>query len=241
MNLAAPKYTGPTWAQPLPPALAARRDVTPAVVCVYWGDKYDVSYVRRLAAAVRACAQRPVDVFCVSDDERVEQWCTRIPSPVAFEGWWQKIGLFDRSVAAVLGVRPVLALDVDVVLRPAFDVLYDYEIPQDGLVMCENFGPNKPHCAHNSSAMMWVGGTCTSIAEDFRAEYMQRLHGDQCYIWRHHAARIDNWPREVICSYKYDVRGTHGVPAAARLVVFHGDPKPHECSEPWVRKYWHLL
>jgi len=240
VNLRTPAYSGPSWAQPMPPQLL-RGGVRPLVLCVYWGNKYPIEYVRKLKAAVAAHLSVPHDFACVSNDARLDDMgITRLPPPVAFDGWWQKIGLFSAHLAACIGdPRPVLYLDLDVVITGALDVLLSFEIPQQGLLMAENFGPNKPHCAHNSSVMVWVSGDCTDIASSFRPEYMQQLHGDQCFIWRAKNGRIDNFPRELVRSYKYDC--TQAVPDGCRVVVFHGKPDPHEVGAAWVRQRWHAL
>jgi hypothetical protein len=238
MNLATPKYSGPTYATPLPPKLTSRGGVRPLVACVYWGDKYSIDYVRKLKSAVTTHMAGAHEFVCVTADPRVAQFCDVIAPPVAFEGWWQKIGLFTPGLFGA--PRPVLYLDLDVVITGGLTTLTEFEIPQNGLVMAENFGPNKPHCAHNSSVMLWVAGDCTDIAESFRPEYMRQLHGDQCFIWRAKHGRIDNYPPGLVRSYKYDCASAPP-PADTRVVVFHGKPDPHEVRAPWVRQRWHAL
>ena len=237
MNLDAPRYVGPTYATPLPEALAKSQRVRPLVVCVYWGDKYPLNYVRKLKSAVSSNL-RPHDFLCVTANPRVAEMGVQTVTPhVSFEGWWQKVGLF---APGLLGEpRPVLYLDLDVVITGSLDPLLEFEIPQYGLLMAENFGPNKPQAAHNSSVMVWVAGDCDDIATEFDPAYMKALHGDQCYLWRKKTGRIDNFPRSLVRSYKYDC--TSGVPENCRVVVFHGKPDPHEVRAPWVDAHWHQL
>ena len=48
----------------------------------------------------------------------------------------------------------------------------------------------------------------------------------------------DLWPGQVLSLKAHRVRDT-GLPPAARIVYFHGTPKPHEVAHlPWIREHW---
>lgn len=196
---------------------------------------------------------------------------TVLAPPTMHEGWWQKVGLFapnliptcsykpETLIGAPLGMfhcpecgdmqlagaphssRYVLYLDLDVVVRSGLVNILRSGVPPQGLVMAENFGPNKPHCAHNSSVMLWRAGECTELYTDFKKVVCSTLHGDQCWIWRRLDGRIREFPAEYVRSYKYDCRQAGLPPAGAAVIVFHGEPNPHQCGEPWVRREWHAL
>jgi hypothetical protein len=46
----------------------------------------------------------------------------------------------------------------------------------------------------------------------------------------------DLFPGQIL-SYKVHVRG-HALPPVARIVYFHGEPKPNEVDEAWVKEHW---
>jgi hypothetical protein len=240
MNYAPPKYVGPSYADALPEALARARREPVVVACVYWGDKYPVAYVRKLRDSVRKHLTIPHEFVCVTSDPRVEALGIKCLSPLLpYEGWWQKVGYFVPNMFEQY-VGPVLALDIDVVVTGNLDRAFNLQVPQHGLVMIENFGPNKPHCAHNSSAMLFIAGDCNDIAEEFKPEYMQHLHGDQCYIWRKKDGRIDNFPKGLFRSYKYECMAAPPPPSTA-VVVFHGEPNPHQVKARWIHEHWHSI
>lgn len=265
-----PQYRGPK-----PAALhqdenwpAYYHDPKLAVVCVYWGDKYPIDYVRKLRDAVaRNLKGIPYDFYCVSSDARVEQFggVTRLEPRTDKPGWWQKIGLFAEGLIpacrepvnhAYDGMyhcegcgtmvvpffphppRAVLYLDLDVVIRSMLMPLLRCVIPCNGLVMAENFGPNKPQAAHNSSVMLWFVDTCTEIYNDFDNSVMQTLHGDQCWIWRRKENDIKEFPTTLVRSYKYDVMPTGVPPKDAAVIIFHGKPDPHEVQAAWISEHW---
>jgi hypothetical protein len=39
-------------------------------------------------------------------------------------------------------------------------------------------------------------------------------------------------------SFKNDCRGKNGMPEDAKIVAFHGYPRPHQCKAAWVKKIW---
>lgn len=267
-HLQTPRYTGPRPADVITSddwwKLYGEAHDDPArlaVVCVYWGDKYPEYYVKKLRAAVLKHVSVPHDFYCVTSNAHIRanaiKWDVEVLTPPSDEpGWWQKIGLFKAGLIPQLNCtnheclctedgsvpRRVLYLDLDVVVTGSLDPVLRVEIPRDGLVMGENFGPNKPQAAHNSSVMLWQTGTCAEIFDDYSADVRAALHGDQCWIWRRMASRIREFPVWALRSYKYDCRGRAHIPEGCRVVVFHGSPDPHECTaEEFVRHHWCTL
>lgn len=153
----------------------------------------------------------------------------------ARKGWWQKIQLF--SPHQFFPEQRVLYLDLDVVIVGSLKNILKTD---DAFVMIENFGPNRWQAAHNSSAMLWtVGEGERRIWDEFTDDVPEKLHGDQCWIWRCQTdARIKNWPKPFIKSYKYDV--LHSKPVnltETAIIVYHGEPKPHQLNDHWS-KVW---
>jgi hypothetical protein len=204
-------------------------------VCVYWGIKYDTNYVVRLKNMVERNLSVPHRFVCLSDVHIGGIDCIPVFAS-GWDGWWQKVSLFMPNLFPA-GAR-ILYLDLDVVITGDLSTLARQWAPQP-LTMIYNFGPNRGHAAHNSSVMMWSAGDprVHPIHDLFTPDVMRALHGDQCWIWRVLRENIANWPRHFIKSYKYDCRGGQ-VDGQTRIVVFHGDPKPHRCREQWVTENW---
>lgn len=219
------------------------RDSAPeplVVCCVYYGSKYPVEYVLKLKNSVKRNLPLAHEFVCLSDRE-IEGIKT-LPLPQlskGVEGWWQKINLFQPGIFAD-GTR-VLYLDLDVVVTGDLSVLAK-QWAAEPLSMIFNFGPNRSHCAHNSSVMLWSANDERLMPiwleyQNNSVLIMNRLHGDQCWIWRVLRDDVANFPRDYVVSYKYDCRGQH-VDPQVRVVVFHGNPKPKDCREDWVVKNW---
>lgn len=204
------------------------------VACVNVGDKYPAEYVQRLERMVAAHMSVPHQFWCLTDNPTLYKYPIVItPNRGGLGGWWSKFSLFHPN-AFPEGHR-IIYLDLDIVVTGSLDEL---AACRDEFIMIENYSPNKGHAAYNSSCMSWTHGGFVSnlIHAGWKNEFMAQTHGDQEVIWMLADGHITAWPEPWMPSYKYHCRG-NGLPAAAKLVVFHGDPKPTEVKDPWVAEY----
>lgn len=212
-----------------------RRPERLTVACVWWGDQYGVEYVEKLRNMVARNLTIPHDFVCITTHE-VPKGVIRMKPPTMAEGWWQKVGLFSPELFGPS--TRVLYFDLDVIIIGSLDNLASSE---DMFCMIENFGPNKGHAAHNSSVMLWYPTPKTSeIFTKFSPDVMKELHGDQCWIWRVMGDDIiRDFERYQCVSYKYEKhpQWQHRTNATS-VVVFHGQPKPHQISTDPLSAHW---
>jgi len=179
------------------------------VVCLCTGDKYPPEYVNKLWRGLQNYTAFNVEL------EVIRQ--TKYP------GWWGKIEQFPPKERIIL-------MDIDLVITGNIDFLFEYQ---------------GPFCAWRDPWADGLNGSVHSIAEGFgeslRAEferqpetYMRRYYSDQEFLRDHTVP--DYWHDGLIQSYKAD--NCEHSPGAARIVVFHGHPKPHEIKTGWVTEQW---
>lgn len=188
------------------------------VICVLReGGEYDRTHVARLARQVEQHAPVGTEFICLENP--AEGW----------PGWWAKMALFkEQGPLLYLDLHSTLVGSVEPLLelagRHEFICLRDFNYPQrevqssvmawrgDLSHLYRKFTENpQAHMAENSSARWW---------------------GDQGFIERHQPERSywqDLVPGQLV-SFKKHVRG-RGLPPAARVIVFHGKPRPWEQSE----------
>jgi hypothetical protein len=210
------------------------------VACVKWGDKYGHEYVTKLRNACARNLLRP-EFVCFTDDPVPGVDCRELPSDLP--SWWSKIGLFKPGTFA----GNVLYLDLDVVITGRLDGLVSLLTQDRGrLWALDDFSyslvtPKRTMAADtrrllggdgtiNSSVMMWHGDACREVWDRFDPSVMDVLHGDQNYITQCLWPRINLIPKTWASSYKY---GGDGV-----IRVFHGEPKPPQVADEWVRLCW---
>lgn len=175
------------------------------VACVLSpGPTYTKDHVERLRELVMFHMEQDHRFVCVDDS--------------SFPGWWAKISLFEPGRFA----GRVLYLDLDTTPCGRLDDLADYPYP-----FCAARDFQFP-LRINSSVMAWDAGAADRISERFTPEVMTRLRGDQDWIFETMPAVT--FPRRWCPSYKTDVL-PHGVSKEARVIVFHGKPRPWDVDK----------
>lgn len=204
------------------------------IVCVWWGNLYPVKYVETLYNMVKRNLSIPYEFVCLTD-QTPPNYIKKIPLNTTKKGWWNKIHLFDPDLFNPS--RRILYFDLDIVIIGNLDKIASVQEP---FCMIENFSMNKPHCAHNSSVMVWTPSQETSKAyTQFSNDVMKELHGDQCWLWRVHTDNIHNFPQNWIVSYKYEkIPKYRHANADTSIICFHGRPKPHEVRDQNIVTNW---
>lgn len=232
-----PQYRSPVE---LRPSRFPRQPLT--VLCVWVRPKYTMDHVRKLRAMVRRNLSVPHRFVCLTDaspEDRhslSKEGIDTIPTPYNWPGWWQKIALFNPELFP--NDCHLLYFDLDVVVTSTLDA---FVCVADQAVAIANFGVNFRHSKYNSSVMFWQNGALAPVYDRFwqltPGRVMKALHGDQCWLWRVMQDNVAVWPSDWVRSYKYDVRRGGPVPP---IVVFHGDPKPTEVNDQFVKEHYRL-
>lgn len=214
------------------------------VACVLkgnWCAGRGPEYVRNLKASVERNLSEKHRFLCVTDLDqeraRRELGCEwRRPKHPDWPGWWGKIEIFDPEFAP----GPILFFDLDTVIVGPLDFPDMHERP---FTCLEDF--TRP--ALMASGMMYLpaGAELARVYAEFVKNPAWAVqfcgdHGDglwmqlqlgRCWTWQ------TSDPGKVV-SYKVHVRGQAELPAGARVVCFHGVPRPHEIDEPWMIDHW---
>jgi len=198
------------------------------VYCVYWGTKYDQAYVYALKEMVRKNLTIPHRFVCITVD-KIEGIETLTPV-VQYHGWWQKIGLFAPEIAT----GPSLYLDLDIIIVGNIDYLVDYI--DSGFAAPANWAQSG-YGGIQSSVMAWRGSWHEPFKRFNYTKDSKRLWGDQEFLWE---MLGDDWTRiPHVGSYKYHCRKK--IPGDLKIIVFHGEPKPHEVEDSWILPYTSML
>jgi len=216
-------------------------------ICTKWGQKYPASEVNRLWQALARVQSTPFTLTCVTDHaEGVRPEVRVLPLPdlpvignqVMTRGW-RKLTLFAPELREVLS-GPTLYLDLDVVLLrplddffgvdPAFAVIKDYKLfryrhPWTG---------NTSVFFYDASRDYGVYPRLLTLGEAVQ----QRYRNEQEFLSDVMRAQglLRYWPRGWCASWKHDcvpalpmsLWRTPQPPPQARVLVFHGRPKPEE-------------
>ena len=214
-------------------------NITIALVLKTGGETYDHRYVNNIVDGLKANITIPHKIVCLTDDPRGLSY--DIDRIVKFKHdwpkWWGKIELFRPGV---FGDEQIFFFDLDTFIVGDLNNILSY----DG-IFCALQDFYQPH--HMGSGIMsWHGESVHKIYESFRVhatKYMNNTPGgDQVFI-NQHVPRIDyfqlRFPREIISYKVHCVKGTgHSmVPDDARVICFHGKPRPHEITTQ-LQQFW---
>jgi hypothetical protein len=206
-----------------------------AVVCVLKsGGDYDADYVYKLQNMVKRNTTIPHDFICFSD---MELDCKTVKLRDNLPGCWSKVEMFRKGA---IEADRVVYFDLDTVILNNID---------DILRADHNFLGLRPWNPRNfnrgmfaSGMMAWENSRFDYVYRDFREkDIANNPSGDQQYMSNSIIGHGDKFRfmqkyHRGIYSFKRNCRPKK--PIDTRIVCFHGKPRPHECSEKWVKENW---
>lgn len=215
------------------------------IVCVDAGNYLGrgAEYVNILADMVgRNISKGTVYKFiCFTDTpEGIDSAVDIRPLPVeGLKGWWNKLALFKDGLFPE-GDR-ILYLDLDTVITSGLDEIIKYD--GEFAILRDFYRPE----GLQSSVMAWTPNSSTKrIWSNFEgAGYPEKRGGDQEWIelclygdsYFHYDLWQDLYPD---CFYSYKVHAQREIPKSAKMIIFHGEPRPHEVIEGWVPHIWKI-
>lgn len=229
------------------------------LLCLKHGTKYGPEYVNTLYNMVERNCTLPYQFVCLTDNaDDLDPKIKTIPLPTNLQGWWCKPYMYSKELP-INGT--ILYMDLDVVIAGNIDKLFSYQSDQWCTIRDFTRAMRPDWKKYNSSVVRFKTGQLDHVWTGFQKDQhniQRKFYGDQDWLFeatRKNQAMLypDNW----ILSWKWEVRrskefeykGTKGnrkfkhiedvTPKAECCVtVFHGDPNPHNCEDPWVIKNW---
>lgn len=229
------------------------------VLCLKHGKKYGPEYVNTLYNMVQRHCTIAHEFVCLTDDDLgLDPRIKILPLPSNLSGWWCKPYMFSKDLPLN---GTILYMDLDVVISSSIDKLFTYQ--QTHWCTIRDFTramrPGWPK--YNSSIIRFRSGELDFVWEGFKKnpkDIQRRYFGDQDYLFeatRKYQAAF--YPDSWVQSWKWEVRKTKDfAPGSTRgnrkfrhiehvtprieccVCVFHGDPNPHNCEDPWVIRNW---
>ena len=245
------------------------------VVCMKWGSLYGPDYVNVLRRAVAANLAKEHQFVCLTDDAEGLDPETKVyplpdfkfgPGEFAFGGW-PKLSVFSQDLYGLKG--RALFIDLDTVILGPLDDLF--EIPGGVVLIREwprlgDYLKVRREIRGMSSIFAFTLGSETHLLTDYLADPTSArasVRHEQAWITAH-AKDLRFWPDGLIVSFKKTLmappilnrfRPPDPPPADARVLVFHGVPRPIDVvpdknqvwgsfwrygrgAVPFVRNYW---
>jgi len=227
-----------------------------------WGRRYGATYVNRLCTMVARHLSLPHRFLCLTDDPdgiRPEVECRPLPAIALADApahsGWRKLSCLSPELDDLDG--PVLFLDLDLVIVAGIDALFAHP---GAFCIIENW-TQPGRGVGNSSVFRYQAGAHRSVFDAFCADPARIIHGypnEQTYLTRA-VGEATFWPHSWCRSFKHDCLPARPlrafkaarIPADARIIVFHGEPKPPDAARglwpksltglrpvSWIDEYW---
>jgi len=234
------------------------------IICLKHGTKYGPNYVNTLEQMVRRNCTVPFEFICYTDDTTGLNNSIRtmdLTGAYGVTGWWHKPLLFNPNNPIGDPGDTILYTDLDVIIFRNIDKLFSHKQGKFCVIRDFNRSANPQWQKFNSSVVRWQIGQHPQIYNDFiktAPTQVRRFHGDQDWLYSQvfNTKEFEFWPDEWIMSYKWEMRNrppmhrrpdgvrdfiSPGVPAVkpeTSIAVFHGDPQPANCQDPWCIENW---
>lgn len=211
-------------------------DTSIAVACVLRsGGDFNSDYVNRMRNMVERNATVRFEFIALTD---VDVSCNRIDITCSAPGWWAKIDLFKRGNFA--NFDRVVYFDLDTVIVGNIDELLLSTGPFMALRPWNSANRKAGMCA--SGLMSWKPKDYEFVYDEFDPRFIDRFpRGDQQYIsecLKLHKQEYSPIQKAIEGIYSYKRNCRRGLPENARVVMFHGNPRPSQAPAYWVKRYW---
>jgi hypothetical protein len=228
--------------------------------CVIHGSGYDWCYVDNLYNMLSRNLTRPVRLHVYTEASRpvpapyikheLIDW--KISGPK--RSWWYKVQLFNSEHHC----GPLLYFDLDVVIAKNIDWIWQQKLRHFWAVKDFKHLWRPMHQSINSSIMWWDTGQFDWVWRNFLdlnlAQTLKRFHGDQDYVNSviteqqrryFNTEWVKSWRWQCLdggYDFKRRTWLTPGSGTNAKdnttVMVFHGNPKPHEIQDPVIKHHW---
>lgn len=148
------------------------------------------------------------------------------------KGWYNKLYLFNSELF-YHGDR-IIFFDLDTVIVSGLDEIIKYDGP---FATLRDFYRPK---GLQSSVIMWENGKADHVWKNYVWMGLPELKGgDQEFIESYYGYPVADILQDLFpnCFVSYKAHCLGGIPKNAKVVVFHGNPRPH-ATKGWVEKIW---
>ena len=227
--------------------------------CVIHGNGYDWRYVDNLYSMLSRNLTRPVRLHVYTEAGRpvpqpyikheLIDWAISGPK----KSWWYKIQLFNSEHFQ----GPLLYFDLDVVVTKNIDWVWQSKLRHFWAVKDFKHLWRPMYQSINSSVMWWDTTQFDWVWHNFldlRLEQtLKRFRGDQDYISSviteqqrryFNTDWVKSWRWQCLDGgYDFKRRtwispGSGTTVDNTTIMVFHGNPKPHETQDPVIKQHW---
>ncbi len=221
-------------------------------ICMKWGKKYDADYMNRLYNGIKKNMTKPFKLYCITDiPEGLNPEIKDIKLETKFSGWMKKSILFDEKILnQIEGINEnslICFIDLDMIIYNNIDFLTEYKgnfcLMKTDDIQCEG-----SHNGYNSSIVLYrrnFGRKIYDTMEKYEKEVTNQIVRFDHYL--EFIVKNSDFTQDVFVGKILDYntyckdKSLNDLPKDGAIIAFPRSPKPHQCSEEWISKFWCLL
>ena len=223
-----------------------------SIVTVCVGDfPMGEDYVLNLLHGFSRFLDHEFDFYCITDREFETEAVITVPPVRNAWGWWNLMEIFRPDAA--WSHDGVIMVGLDTVIRGDISWIAGHPCPVFLKPFSDQYGYDSPYRGMVADGLVWLPPSdhMTFLWD----EYVEHIdpsvtHKEMrlfpMHVWNTH--RMDEHNQRplfwqdilpgMICSYRMPERKVNEPDEP--LVIFHGEPRPHEAitDAPWIERYW---
>jgi hypothetical protein len=240
--------------------IRTRTDQIIDCACVIHSSGYDWTYVEKLYNMLTRNLSTAVRMHVYTEHDRsvpphmvkhiLEDW-PGIKGPK--RSWWYKMQMFNPEHHQ----GNLLYFDLDCVIVRGIDWITELSTEKFWTIKDFKYLQNPNFSGMNSSVMWWNVNRFAHVWDTFKTQNLsatvKKYHGDQDYLNEVIGKDRRYFDPRLIESYRWQAKDggynfTHrkaNQPGAGTVItgdttvlVFHGQPKPHEVNDPLIQQLW---
>lgn len=230
---------------------------TKRVICTKWGDKFGSEEVNLLYRMVRKYSSGDLAFTCLTDDASgLSPEITAEPLPdVPVVGGranrgWRKLALV--SPDRLRRDETLLYLDLDIVLVDSIDPLFESSDGDFRVIKDYKRFRYRHSFTGNTSVLRFTPLAFDGLYEELHSlgeQVFEKYRNEQELLsdFARRRGFLNYWPRSWCASYKHDCvqplplgwYQNPRIPEQAKVLVFHGDPKPSDAVAGGIGSKWY--
>ena len=228
-----------------------KNDESLIFITMKWGKKYDADYLNKLYNGIKKNITKNFTFYCITEiSEGLNKEIKIINLETKFKGWMKKCILFDEKILnqieSIKENSLICFIDLDMIIYNNLDFLSEYK-GNFALMKTDDIQCEGSHNGYNSSIILYrknFGRKIYDIMDKYENELTNQIIRFDHYL--EFIVKNADFTQDVFIGKILDYntyckdKKLEELPKDGAIIAFPRSPKPHQCSEDWIKKFWSL-
>ncbi len=228
-----------------------KNDESLIFITMKWGKKYDADYLNKLYNGIKKNISKSFSFYCITEiPEGLNKDIKIINLETKFKGWMKKCILFDEKILNQLeSIKEnslICFIDLDMIIYNNLDFLTEYK-GNFALMKTDDIQCEGSHNGYNSSIILYrknFGRKIYDIMDKYENELTNQIIRFDHYL--EFIVKNADFTQDIFIGKILDYntyckdKKFDELPKDGAIIAFPRSPKPHQCNEDWIIKFWSL-